>query len=142
MRFGSLIIAGLAAVASAIPASDVKKNIDTITSLSMDLQTPAKGLSILDGPLLAAGQGNFPVSAPAVYFLLISTLLQRPCCWPFLSQPIIQGFQGIVQTGSNALDQMNPDKYSGADADMIFEAFRTVSIKISKTCVAYMVLTT
>lgn len=63
MRFGSLIVAGLAAVASAIPASDVKKNIDTITSLSRDIQTPAKGLSILDGPLLAAGQGNFPVSA-------------------------------------------------------------------------------
>ncbi|KAK3180786.1 hypothetical protein K4F52_007877 [Lecanicillium sp. MT-2017a] len=98
MRFGSLIVAGLAAVASAIPASDVKKNIDTITSLSRDLQTPAKGLSIIDGPLLAAGQGNFP--------------------------PIIQGFQGIVQTGSNALEQMNPDTYGGADADMIFKAFR------------------
>jgi hypothetical protein len=69
MRFGSLIVAALAAVASAIPASQVKENIDTITSLSRDLQAPAKGLSILDGPLLVLGQGNFPVGVQALYFV-------------------------------------------------------------------------
>lgn len=61
MRFTSIIVAGLAAVASAIPASQVADNIDNLSSMSRDLQTPSKGLTVLDGPLLLTGQGNFPV---------------------------------------------------------------------------------
>ena len=61
MRFTSFIVAGLAAVASAIPASQVADNIDNLTSMSRDLQTPAKGLTVLDGATLPVGQGNFPV---------------------------------------------------------------------------------
>jgi hypothetical protein len=61
MRFHTLILAGFAAVASCIPAEMVANNINQITTLSRNLQTPAKGLTILDGPLLAVGQGNFPV---------------------------------------------------------------------------------
>lgn len=61
MRFGSLVIAGLAAVASAIPAAKVVENIKAVTSMSTKLQTPTKDLGVLDGPLLAIGSGNFPV---------------------------------------------------------------------------------
>lgn len=63
MRIGSFIVAGLAAVASAIPAKQVATNIDQVTTASRELQTPAKQLSVLDGPLLLVGQGNFPVSS-------------------------------------------------------------------------------
>lgn len=61
MRFSALIVAGLAAVASAIPASQVASNIEMLTKTSRELQTPSKDLSLLDGPLLPLGQGNFPV---------------------------------------------------------------------------------
>lgn len=61
MRFGSIIVAGLAAVAAAMPAKQVSSNIDTVTEMSRELQSPAKQLSVVDGPLLLAGQGNFPV---------------------------------------------------------------------------------
>lgn len=61
MRFTTLLVAGFAAVASCIPATQVVKNINTVTTLSRNLQSPAKGLSILDGALLPIGQGKFPV---------------------------------------------------------------------------------
>lgn len=63
MRIGSFIVAGLAAVASAIPAKQVATNIDQVTTASRELQMPAQQLSVLDGPLLLVGQGNFPVSS-------------------------------------------------------------------------------
>lgn len=61
MRFGSIIVAGLAAVAAAMPAKEVSSNIDTVTAMSRKLQAPAKQLSVVDAALLTAGQGNFPV---------------------------------------------------------------------------------
>lgn len=74
MRFTALVVAGLAAVASAIPAQEAANNIKQITTLSRNLQTPAKGLDILDGPLLTLGQGDFPVSqaSPCFYVLLLT----------------------------------------------------------------------
>lgn len=63
MRFTPFIVAGFAAMASAIPASQVISNIDQITTMSRELQTPSKNLGILDGPLLVTGQGNFPVGS-------------------------------------------------------------------------------
>jgi hypothetical protein len=62
MRVAALIVAGLASIASCIPAQQVVININQVTTLSRNLQVPAKGLTILDGPLLLVGQGNFPVS--------------------------------------------------------------------------------
>ncbi|KAI9897349.1 hypothetical protein N3K66_007205 [Trichothecium roseum] len=100
MRFGSLLVAGFAALAAAIPANKVVENIRMVTSQSQQLLTPAKNLVLLDGPLLVTGQGNFP--------------------------PIIAGFQQIVTTATAAINQMNPpEKYSGQGADEIFDAFRT-----------------
>lgn len=64
MRFGSLLVAGFAALAAAIPANKVVENIQMVTSQSQQLMTPAKNLQLLDGPLLVTGQGNFPVSVP------------------------------------------------------------------------------
>lgn len=62
MRFTALLVAGFAAVASCIPAQQVADNLGQLTTLSRNIQTPAKGLTILDGPLLLTGMGNFPVS--------------------------------------------------------------------------------
>ena len=62
MRLGSIIVAGLAAVASAIPAKEVVENINTITMKSRDLQVPAKSVSVRDAALIAIGQGNYPVT--------------------------------------------------------------------------------
>ncbi len=61
MRFGAIIVAGLAAVASAIPATEVVVNINIITTKSRDLQMPAKDLSISDARLFLIGRGNIPV---------------------------------------------------------------------------------
>lgn len=61
MRFGSIIVASLAAVASAMPAKEVSSNIDTVTDKSRELQFIAESLIVVDRPLLAAGEGNFPV---------------------------------------------------------------------------------
>jgi hypothetical protein len=61
MRFTAFLVTCLATVASCIPAQQVADNINQLTTLSRNLQTPAKSLTILDGPLLAVGQGNFPV---------------------------------------------------------------------------------
>ncbi|KAH7309196.1 UVI-1 [Stachybotrys elegans] len=99
MRFTALLLAGFAAVASCIPAQQVANNINQITTLSRNLQTPARSLTVLDGPLLAIGQGNFP--------------------------PIIQGFTEIVNVGTAFLNGMNPEQYNEADSTLIFDAFRT-----------------
>ncbi|RMJ22902.1 hypothetical protein PHISP_06221 [Aspergillus sp. HF37] len=99
MHIKSFIVAGLAAVASAIPASQVASNIDQVTTASRELQAPAKQLSVLDAPLILVGQGNFP--------------------------PIVTGFTDIVQTLQVFLDQMDPETYSGNGADVIFDSFRT-----------------
>lgn len=66
MRFGSIIVAGLAAVASAMPAKEVSSNIDAVTLKSRELQVPAKSPTIIDGPLLTARQGKIPVSSTFV----------------------------------------------------------------------------
>lgn len=42
-------------------AQEVSSNIDMVTMKSRELQVPAKSLTVVDGPLLAVGQGNFPV---------------------------------------------------------------------------------
>lgn len=99
MRFTSLLTIGFAAVASCIPATHVVDNIDAITTLSQQLQTPAKDLSLLDGALLTLGQGNFP--------------------------PVITGFTQIINTGTAYLNQMDPENYGPADSTLIFESFRT-----------------
>ena len=62
MRLGSIIVAGIAAVTSAIPAKEVVGNINTITMKSRDLQVPAKSVSVRDAALIAIGQGNYPVT--------------------------------------------------------------------------------
>merc|ERR1712054_25842 len=99
MRFTALLVAGMATIASCIPAQQVADNIGQITALSRDLQTPAKSLSILDGPLLLTGRGNFP--------------------------PVSQGLTEIVNVGTGFLNGMNPEEYGPADSDIIFESFRT-----------------
>ncbi|KAK3191659.1 hypothetical protein K4F52_002474 [Lecanicillium sp. MT-2017a] len=99
MRFGAIIVAGLAAVATAIPAAQVVVNINIITTKSRDLQTPAKALTVVDAALFPIGQGNIP--------------------------KIIAGFQDIITTVQEALGSMNPETYAGKDADIIFDAFRT-----------------
>lgn len=117
------MIAGLAAVASAIPAAKVVENIKTVASLSTKLQTPTKDLSVLDGPLLAIGSGNFPVRLKIIDNCPFRLKLVTN---PFL-QPVIKGFTEIVNTVSGALNNMDEEKYSPADSDLIFDAFRTVS---------------
>lgn len=63
MRFGAIIVAGLAAVATAIPAAQVVVNINIVTTKSRDLQTPAKALTVFDAALFPIGQGNIPVGS-------------------------------------------------------------------------------
>lgn len=48
-------------LASILIASQVASNIETLTSMSRDIQTHAKELTAVDRPLLVASQGDFPV---------------------------------------------------------------------------------
>lgn len=63
----------------ALTATQIAENINTLTSKSKDLQEPANSLNTVNGPLLAVGQGPFPVStlaeSPAT-----KGERQRPCC--------------------------------------------------------------
>lgn len=81
MRVATLVVAGLASIAACIPADQVVTNVKQITTLSRNLQVPAKGLTVLDGPLLAVGQGKFPRTW-AVLLLArrrICFITNRPC---------------------------------------------------------------
>jgi len=93
--FGSL-------AAAALPATDVVKNIQTLTTKSKNLQTPATQLTLLNAPLLLIGSGPWPA--------------------------VITGFADIVFTATTvigAMDAAGPASYAGADALAIGDAFRT-----------------
>ncbi|KAI6777817.1 uncharacterized protein J7T54_002738 [Emericellopsis cladophorae] len=106
MRFTALLVAGMATIASCIPAQQVADNIGQITTLSRDLQTPAKSLNILDGALLTLGQGNFPESLSTHDFTT-------------------GGFTEIVSVGTAFADGMDPETYDEDESAIIFDAFRT-----------------
>ncbi|USP79085.1 uncharacterized protein yc1106_06359 [Curvularia clavata] len=87
-------------IAAALTPAQVADNIKTLTSKSAALQAPAQSITIINGPLIVIGQGPFP--------------------------QIIAGFTDIVSTATVAISQMEGSSPvpAGADADLIFEAFR------------------
>lgn len=91
----------LIAVAFAIPAlavtspQDVSNNIKALTMKSQALIEPAQSLTIVNGPLVVAGQGPLPVSVQPPSTDKTSTDKQ--------SQKIILGFGDIISTATGAL---------------------------------------
>jgi hypothetical protein len=119
MRF-SQIFAGLTLASSAMAAAtpqQIADGIRAITQKSAALQGPAQSITILNAPLIVIGQGPFPA--------------------------IIAGFQDIVSTATvlaGQLEGTQPIKRDepqhardisarGADADLIFNTFREVSLR-------------
>jgi hypothetical protein len=49
-------------VAAQLTATQVVNNLNKITTLSQNLQSPANSINILSGPLFLIGQGPFPVN--------------------------------------------------------------------------------
>ena len=106
VAFGKLLTSAIAlavpVIAQSTPAQ-VVSNIKMITQKSQALQAPAQSITIVNGPLIIAGQGPFP--------------------------QIIAGFTDIVSTATTAISQlqgMSPVP-AGAQSDAIFDAFREVS---------------
>jgi hypothetical protein len=48
-------------------ADDVCRNIQTLTTLSFNLQASANAINLLSGPLFLIGQGPIPVRSPPHY---------------------------------------------------------------------------
>nr|QDQ70830.1 UVI-1 [Zoysia japonica] len=100
----NLAIAALAVcgdvVHAAITPAQTADNIKMLTEKSQALQAPAQSITIINGPLIVVGQGPFPT--------------------------IINGFAEIITiaTTSNAQMQGSSNVPAGADADLIFDAFR------------------
>jgi len=101
--FNTVVTATLALLSSSNVAAQLTKdavitNINTITTLSQGLQTPAKSINLLSGPLLLIGQGPFP--------------------------QIITGFGTIVTDVTADIQAMQvPVSFSGQDATDIYNAF-------------------
>ncbi|KAI8289985.1 hypothetical protein K4K60_007232 [Colletotrichum sp. SAR11_57] len=106
MHFSTLkfVIAALAICSNTVfgqtTPSQVVSNINMLTQKSQALQAPAESITIVNGPLIVAGQGPFP--------------------------EIIRGFTDIVSTATTALSQMQGMAAipPGANSDAIIEAFR------------------
>jgi len=101
VSFRSLVIAAFAIPALAVTSpKDVSNNINSLTMKSQSLIEPAQSLTILNGPLVVAGQGPLP--------------------------KIILGFGDIITTATGAFAQMQgmPKVAPGADSDLIFDSFR------------------
>ncbi|KAI1858562.1 hypothetical protein JX265_010655 [Neoarthrinium moseri] len=96
----SVALSLFATSALAITPADVVNNINMLTEKSQALQAPAQSLTIVNGPLVVAGQGPFP--------------------------QIITGFTDIVSTGSAALASMQGMEPipAGTESDDVFDAFR------------------
>jgi len=85
-------------VAAQLTADQVVTNINTITSLSQGLQTPANSINILSPALFLIGQGPFP--------------------------PIIVGFGTIVSDVTADISAMQtPETFIDQDATNIYNAF-------------------
>jgi len=103
MRFSTAATAALALlstsnVAAQLTAVQVVTNINTITTLSQGLQTPANSINILSPALFLIGQGPFP--------------------------QIIVGFGTIVSDVTADISAMQtPETFVGQDATNIFNAF-------------------
>ena len=109
-NFLAAAMALAAPISAALTPTQISDNIRSLTEKSQALQAPAQSLTILDGPLLLTGQGNFP--------------------------PIIKGFTEIVNVGTAAINQMKGTAPipAGADSDSIFNAFRDVRLyRLSRT---------
>lgn len=63
VAIASLALFNVSVFGQATPLQ-IADNIRSLTQKSQALQSPAQSLTILDGPLLAIGQGRFPVSPP------------------------------------------------------------------------------
>jgi hypothetical protein len=87
-------------VHAALAPAQVADNIRMLTAKSQALQAPAQSITVLNGPLIVVGQGPFPV--------------------------IISGFTEIITIATTASAQMQGSAVvpAGANADLIFEAFR------------------
>ncbi|KAK1854270.1 hypothetical protein CCHR01_03122 [Colletotrichum chrysophilum] len=113
MRFSTLkfAIAALAICSNTVfgqtTPSQVVSNINMLTQKSEALQAPAESITIVNGPLIVAGQGPFPDARRS-------------------QQEIIRGFTDIVSTATTALSQMQGMAAipPGANSDAILEAFR------------------
>ncbi|KAK6516164.1 hypothetical protein TWF506_006076 [Arthrobotrys conoides] len=86
---------------AALTVSQMVDNINMLTTKSRALQTPAKSISLINGPLIIIGQGPFP--------------------------QIIVGFTEIITITSTAIAQMQGSASitAPADATAIANAFRT-----------------
>ncbi|KAF3317413.1 hypothetical protein TWF173_011067 [Orbilia oligospora] len=103
--FKKAVVSALALLAApsiaALTAAQMVGNIQLLTSKSMALQTPAKSITLLNGPLIAVGLGPFP--------------------------QIITGFTEIITITSTAITQMQGSAVitNPTDAKAIADAFRT-----------------
>lgn len=118
MRFAN-IFAGLAMASTglaALTAPQIADGLKLVTDKSQALKAPAQSISILNAPLIVIGQGPFPV--------------------------LISGFTDIVSTATVLISQFpGTDPITkreepvhardlsirGAEADLVFNAFRGVS---------------
>ncbi|KAK0613984.1 hypothetical protein B0T14DRAFT_499352 [Immersiella caudata] len=94
-------VAFTAPLVSALTATQIVNNIQSLTSKSQALQAPAQSITILNGPLLAVGLGPFP--------------------------QILTGFTDIVDNAKTAHAQMqsSPEHITtAADATAVANAFR------------------
>ncbi|KAK6535879.1 hypothetical protein TWF281_000129 [Arthrobotrys megalospora] len=85
---------------AALTASQMVTNIELLTSKSMALQTPAKSITLVNGPLIVIGLGPFP--------------------------QIITGFTEIITITTTAIAQMQGSAVitNPTDAKAIADAFR------------------
>ncbi|KAF3176669.1 hypothetical protein TWF106_005093 [Orbilia oligospora] len=103
--FKKAVVSALALLAApsiaALTPAQMVGNIQLLTSKSMALQTPAKSITLVNGPLIAIGLGPFP--------------------------QIIAGFTEIITITSTAITQMQGSAVitNPTDAKAIADAFRT-----------------
>lgn len=115
----SKIFTGIAMASTAMAAAtpqQIADGINSLTQKSSALQGPAQSITILNAPLIVIGQGPFPqIIAGFTDIVSTATVL--------ISQ--LAGTQPIQKRGE--MEHARDLSPRGADADLVFNAFRGVS---------------